>query len=172
MKSALLSLILVIAPLFGASAAEVIKVPFNFQWGESSERLEDGMAKVKARIVERRNVQNRKCIVVEGIPQRLLIRALFYFDSDALNEIELQYGDPSWDSSQFTNFFDQTRRNIESKYGPGRMIAQQKSSDGTTQQGLLGYQWVQQTTSLSLFYFTAQQGAEAFRMLSLHYKGF
>jgi hypothetical protein len=127
MKSALLSLILFIAPLFGASAAEVIKVPFNFQWGESSERLEDGMAKVKARIVERRNVQNRKCIVVEGIPQRLLIRALFYFDSDALNEIELQYGDPSWDSSEFTNFFDQTRRNIESKYGPGRMIAQQKS---------------------------------------------
>ena len=121
-------------------AVEDIKVPFNFQWGES--------------------------------PQRLLQRALFYFDNDSLNEIELHYGEPSWDSTQFGNFFDQTRRNIESKYGIGRVIARQKTREGDVLQTLIGYQWTQDSVSLTLFYYTAERDADSYRVLSLHYRGF
>jgi hypothetical protein len=153
-------------------AVEEIKVPFNFQWGESAQRLEDSMKRVQAKVVERKTVNNRLCLVVEGIPQKLLIRALFYFDNDSLNEIELHYGDPNWDSVQFGNFFDQTRRNIEGKYGIGRVIARQKTREGDILQTLIGYQWTQDITTLCLYYYTAEQSAESFRVLSLHYRGF
>jgi len=167
----LLILILSLAGVSSAWSEEEIRVPFNFQWGESAQRLEDSLTKVQARVVERKTVQNRNVLVVEGIPQKLLLRVLFYFDSDSLNEIELHYGDPSWDSVQYAQFFDQTRRNIDNRYGMGRVIARQKTREGEILQTLIGYQWVQATTSLQLFLYTAEKGAESIRVLSLHYKG-
>ncbi len=148
-----------------------IRVPFNFQWGESAQRLEESLKKVQATVVERKTVQNRSVLVVEGIPQKLLLRVLFYFDSDSLNEIELHYGDTSWDSVQYAQFFDQTRRNIDTRYGMGRVIARQKTREGDILQTLIGYQWIQATTSLQLFLYTAEKGADTLRVLSLHYKG-
>ena len=153
-------------------AVEEIKVPFNFQWGESAQRLEDSLKRVQAKVVERKQVQGRQCLIVEGIPQKLLQRALFYFESDSLNEIELQYGDSSWDSTQYGSFFDQTRRNIESKYGIGRVVARQKTREGEVLQTLIGYQWAQDNATLALYYYTAESGADSYRLLSLHYRGY
>ncbi len=166
-----LFLLLMLAGVCSAWSEEEIRVPFNFQWGESAQRLEESLTKVQARVVERKVVQNRNVLVVEGIPQKLLQRALFYFDSDSLSEIELHYGDSSWDSVQYAQFFDQTRRNIDSKYGMGRVIARQKTREGEILQTLIGYQWVQATTSLQLFLYTAEKDADSIRVLSLHYKG-
>ena len=155
-----------------ARAAEEIKVPFNFQWGEAAQRLEDSLKRVQARVVDRKQVRNRQCLVVEGIPQRLLQRALFYFENDSLNEIELHYGDSSWDSTRYGSFFDQTRRNIETKYGIGRVVARQKTRDGEVLETLIGYQWTQDTTTLVLYYYTAENGPDSYRLLSLHYRGY
>ena len=155
-----------------AWAAEEIKVPFNFAWGEAAQRLEDGLKRVQARVVDRKKVRNRQCLVVEGIPQRLLQRALFYFDNDSLNEIELHYGDSDWDADRYGNFFDQTRRNIEAKYGIGRVVARQKTRDGDILETLIGYQWTQDTTTLVLYYYTADNGSDSYRLLSLHYRGY
>lgn len=163
--------VILLAHLGAASAEEEIRVPFNFQWGESAQRLEDSLKRVQATVVERKTIQNRSVLVVEGIPQKLLQRALFYFDGDSLAEIELHYGEKTWDSVQYAQFFDQTRRNIDTKYGMGRVIARQKTREGEVLQTLIGYQWVQATTSLQLFLYTAEQGAESLRVLSLHYKG-
>lgn len=153
-------------------AAEEIKVPFNFQWGESAGRLEESLKRVQARVVERKPVGNRQCLVVQGIPQPLLQKALFYFENDSLNEIELHYGDPKWDSTRYGEFFDQTRRNIEGKYGIGRVIARQKTRESDVLQTIIGYQWTQEITTLSLYYYTAERGADSYRLLSLHYRGF
>ena len=155
-----------------AGAVEEIKVPFNFAWGEAAQRLEDGLKRVQARVVDRKKVRSRQCLVVEGIPQRLLQRALFYFDNDALNEIELHYGDSGWDADRYGTFFDQTRRNIETKYGIGRVIARQKTRDGDILETLIGYQWTQDATTLVLYYYTADNGADSYRLLSLHYRGY
>jgi hypothetical protein len=167
----LIILIFLLAGPFQAWSAEEIRVPFNFQWGESASRLEDSLKKVQAKVVERKKIQNRDVLVVEGIPQKLLQRVLFYFDSDSLSEIELHYGDASWDSVQYAQFFDQTRRNIDNRYGMGRVIARQKTREGEILQTLIGYQWVQATTSLQLFLYTAEKGSDSIRVLSLHYKG-
>jgi hypothetical protein len=53
----------------------------------------------------------------------------------------------------------------------GRVIARQKTREGEILQTLIGYQWVQATTSLQLFLYTAEKGADCIRVLSLHYKG-
>lgn len=154
------------------SAAEEIKVPFNFQWGEAAVRLEESLKRVQAKVVERKQVGNRLCLIVQGIPQPLLQKALFYFENDSLNEIELHYGDPKWDSTRYGEFFDQTRRNIEGKYGIGRVIARQKTREGEVLQTIIGYQWAQEVSTLSLYYYTAERGADSYRLLSLHYRGF
>jgi hypothetical protein len=166
---ALTALCMLVSPV---RAVEEIKVPFNFIWGEAAQRLEDSLKRVQAKVVDRKKVRNRQCLVVEGIPQRLLQRALFYFDNDALNEIELHYGDSSWDSSRYGDFFDQTRRNIENKYGIGRVVARQKTRDGDVLETLIGYQWTQDTTTLVLYYYTAENNTDSYRLLSLHYRGY
>lgn len=152
--------------------AAQMRVPFNFQWGESAARVEKSLDGIKARIAERKTVQNRQVLIVEGIPQRNLIRALFYFSNDALNEIELQYGDDSWDLPRYTTFFDEVRRNVDGKYGTGRLIVRDKTRDPDSDilQTLIGYQWIQDLMSLRLFLFAGEKDDQGFRVLSLHYK--
>ncbi len=155
-----------------AEALQQMRVPFNFQWGESLPRVEKSLTGIKARVVDRRTVQNRQVLVVEGIPQKNLLRAQFYFSNDMLNEIELQYGDKTWDSLRYAKFFDEVRRNVDSKYGLGRMVAREKTRDPATDvvQTLIGYQWTQGFMSLRLFLFTGEKADQGFRVLSLHYK--
>lgn len=167
-----LSLFLAIGVGSSVQAAEDIKVPFGFQWGESGQRLEQMLVQAKAKIVERKKVDARQTIVAEGISQPLLRQAVFYFDNDALNEIELRYGDGNWDTTQYGNFFDQTRRHIEEKYGPGRLIARTTTRQGEMVCSILGYQWSQTAATLQLFLFTAEQSGDAVRVLSLHYRGY
>lgn len=169
---AALAALLLLSTAAPAVAVQQMRVPFNFQWGESAPRVEKSLTGIKARIVQRRTVQNRQVLVVEGIPQKNLFRALFYFSNDALNEIELQYGDKTWDSLRYAKFFDEVRRNVDGKYGIGRMVARDKSRDPSTDvvQTLIGYQWIQGFMSLRLFLFTGEKGGQGFRVLSLHYK--
>lgn len=169
---AVLPALLFLLTAFPAGAVQQMRVPFNFQWGESVQRVEKSLVGIKARIVDRRTVQNRQVLVVEGIPQKNLIRSLFYFSNGSLNEVELQYGDKSWDSLRYAKFFDEVRRNVDGKYGIGRMVAREKSRDPNTDvvQTLIGYQWIQGFMSLRLFLFTGEKADQGFRVLSLHYK--
>jgi len=156
-----------------ARAAEEIRVPFNFRWGDSSQLVEDTIERAKARVVDTQNVSGRKILVVEGHPDPRLKRSKFTFDNDSLVEVELQYSDDSWDGEKFSSIFEQTRRNLDRKYGTSRNIARETSRvDGDTVQTIVGYQWTQSYTSLRLFYYTAAKGADTFRMLSYHYRGF
>lgn len=155
----------------GARASlEEIRPPFGFQWGESSERLERMLNEAKARVVKREDIDGGKRLTVEGISQRLLLRAYFFFSDDSLTEIELIYGDPAWDSKQFTDFFDQTRRHIDRRYGSGRLVARTKSTQNGVTHTLIGYQWTQLGATLQLFLFTAEKGMQTTRTLSLHYR--
>lgn len=149
---------------------EEIRPPFGFQWGESSGRLEKMLKESNAHVVEREDTEEGLRLTVEGITQRLLVKAYFIFERDTLTEIELIYGDPSWDSKQYTEFFDQTRRHIDRRYGNGRLIARTKSTQNGVAHSLIGYQWTQAGASLQLFLFMAEKGAETTRTLSLHYR--
>lgn len=153
-------------------AAEEIKVPFNFRWGDSARMVEDTIVKTQAKVVDRRTINGRSVLVVEGHPDPRLKRSLFYFDNDALGEIELQYADPTWDISRLNGIFEQTRRNLDKKYGTSRNIARQRGNEEGVFQTMIGYQWTQAYTSLRLFLYSAEQGAQSYRILSYHYRGF
>jgi len=165
-------LILLVAVCFSplGFAQQQMRVPFNFQWGESASRVEQSLMGIKAKITERKVVQGRSVLVVEGIPQKQLQRALFYFRNDMLNEIELHFGDNSWDSPRYDLFFEEVRRNVDSKYGIGRLLTRTRSREGDVLQTLVGYQWLQGSISLRLYLFTAEKEPNALRVLSLHYK--
>ena len=153
-----------------ASAIQEMRVPYNFQWGDSQKKVEKLIQGTKARIVERKTVGGRTALSVQGIPQKLLLKAIFYFDSDALSEIELQYGDAAWDTVKYGEFYDEIRQNIDSKFGSGQLLTREKSRDGDVLQTLFGHQWTQGHMSLRLFLYTANKDSETIRVMSLHYK--
>lgn len=156
-----------------AGATEEIRVPFNFRWGDSSQLVQDTIERAKAKVVNVETVNGKKVLTVEGHPDPRLKRSKFTFDNDALIDVELQYSDDSWDGEKFNSIFEQTRRNLDRKYGTSRNIARETSKvDGDTIQTIVGYQWTQSYTSLRLVYYSAARGAETFRMLSYHYRGF
>jgi hypothetical protein len=167
---AVLVAILCLFPCEASAATQMMRAPFGFTWGQSQKDVEKNLLGAKARIVEHKSVQGRTVVAVEGIPQRMLMRTLFYFDSDALTEIELQYGNASWDSVKYAELFDTTRQNIDTKYGSGRLLAREKSRDGDFLYTLIGYKWTQGYMSLCLFLYTADKGSESVRVVSLHYK--
>lgn len=151
-------------------AASEIRVPFNFQWGDSMKRVEQSLSGTKANIVERKKSASGESLVVEGIPQRHLERTVFYFKDGGLSEVELQYGNHSWDTMQYERFFDEVRRNVDKKYGPGRLMVRDRNRQQDVLMTLAGYQWVQGFMSLRLFFYTAEKNGESMRVLSLHYR--
>jgi hypothetical protein len=163
---------LLVAFIAPGRAAEEIKVPFNFRWGDSAQLVENTIKRAQARVVDRKTVNGRRVLVVEGHPDPRLKRSQFTFDNDALIEVELQYADGGWDAAKFNSIFEQTRRNLDRKYGTSRNIARQTSKEGDVLQTVVGYQWTQSYTSLRLILYTAEKGANTFRMLSYHYRGF
>ncbi|MFV0415847.1 MAG: hypothetical protein ACK5NG_05715 [Chthoniobacterales bacterium] len=172
----LLSLLLALSftELFAAGVEDVtreIKPPFGLYWGESANRLEGILEKSKAKIIEKKTVDGRLCIVATGIPQKLLLRTTFYFENNALEEVELNYGDPNWDPLKYLDFFDKTRRHLDNRYGSGKLIARTRTDNKGFISSLSGYQWVQPGSSLQLFLFTAEEGLNKIRVLSMHYSG-
>ncbi len=152
--------------------AEDIKVPFNFRWGDPPSLVEGTVTRAKAKVVAEREIDGKSAIIVEGHPDPRLTRSIFYFVNDALAEVELQYADKSWDTAKLNAIFEQTRRNLDRKYGTSRNIARSKTREDGVVQTILGYQWTQSYTSLRLFLYLAEKDAETFRMLSYHYRGY
>ena len=112
---------------------------------------------------------------------QLLKKSLFTFRDGALVEVELEYGDSSWDGEKTLDFFDRTRRRIGERYGTGILIVnklQEHPAGDKVPQGmaytLIIYQWTQPTVALELNYYSVEEGsgesAKALRLVSLHYK--
>lgn len=169
-RGALAAILMTATAGFSSAQAAQMKVPFNFQWGESQARVERSLEGIKARIVDRQTNGSRTNLVVEGIPQKQLRRTVFHFRDDMLEEIELQFGDSSWDTIQYERSFDEVRRNVDSKYGMGRLLTRTRTREQDVMQTLSGYQWTQNSMALRLFLFVAEKDAETHRVLSLHYR--
>jgi hypothetical protein len=105
-------------------AAEV-RPPFGLAWGEAPDRLATLLQGAGAKIVEKGKSGARDMWTVEGLLQPRLKRTLFYFEKDALSEVELQYGDPAWDVARYDTFLGEVRAKVEQLYGPGTLIARQ-----------------------------------------------
>lgn len=154
-----------------AEVADIIKPPFGLQWGESSKRIETLLTAAKARIVERRKVEERDAWSVEGLVQAGLKRTIFYFKNGKLVEIELQYQDASWSAGKYDEFMSDIRKRIDQKYGANQLIERSKTPVGEVLQTVVGYKWNKNNTAIELFYYSAENASQIYRTVSVHYKG-
>ena len=152
-----------------ARAQQEIKAPFGMQWGESVERIKEVVGKAKARVVEEKVVGERDVIVVEGIVQEGLKRTLFYFSDGGLGEVELQYDREGWDDARVASWVTTIKQQADRKYGPGRIFADDRGDKDGLKHTLRAWIWVQDFVSLRLVHYTAQQGEDRMRRVSLHY---
>ena len=153
------------------SETNEIKPPFGLSWGETAERLERLLAGAKAKIVDRERLEDgREAWTVEGLIQVGLKRSKFYFRGGSLVEVELQYQKDEWDQGKYDEYMGQVRRSIEKRYGQGQLIARKTEPQGDVMQTVVGYKWNQNNTSIELIYYSAQNGTQIFRTLSVHYK--
>lgn len=165
-------------------AAHVIKIPYALAWGDSVEKVREMLNAVKGRETAFSQKAPGKFVLEAeglGVGDQLLKKSLFTFRDGSLVEVELDYGDPSWDGEKTLDFFDRTRRRIGERYGTGILIVnklkERPSGDKMPQDmtyTLIIYQWTQPTVALELNYYSVEEGsgekAKALRLVSLHYK--
>lgn len=155
---------------FGQGEREEINPPFGLRWGETQERLEKLLSGAKATVVGKRTVGDREAWDVTGLVQTGLKTSVFYFRDAMLDEVELQYQFPNWDQAKYDEFMGQIRRRIESKFGPGQLIARSRKPEGEVTQVLVGYKWNRNNTMIQLFYFAAEGEGQNYRTVSVHYR--
>ncbi len=162
--------LLLLATASALHAAD-IKPPFGLVWGESAARLEKMLRNAKATIVDKRPVQGGLIAWdVDGLVQSGLKRTIFYFKNDELAEVELIYQRSDWEERDYGGFMSQVRQAIERNYGEGQQIVRKTEPVGDVQQTIVGYKWNLNNAAVELFYYAAQNGANIFRTISVHYK--
>jgi len=160
--------------------AQGIKVPYALSWGDTVEKVREMLHAVKAQeIALSEKSPGKKVLEAEGlgVGDALLRKALFKFKDGSLVEVELQYGDPSWDSEKTLDFFDRTRRRIDERYGPGTLLVNKVKERPSTENvprsityTLIIYQWTQPAAALELSFYSVEDAEKSYRLVSLHYK--
>jgi len=151
--------------------SQQIGPPFGLHWAESEKEVARMLEKSGAHITTKESIQGRDAWTVEGLIQPALKRTLFYFGSEkSLVEVELQYESPDWDLVAYEEFLNSARQRLEDRYGPPTVLARDKQPEGDVMQTVVGYQWQQKSSSLQLFFFSAERDKDVYRTVSLHYR--
>ena len=151
--------------------SQQIGPPFGLHWAEGEKEVAKMLEKAGARITAKESIQGREAWTVEGLIQPALKRTLFYFGNEkSLVEVELQYESPNWDLVAYEEFLNSARQRLEERYGPPTVLARDKQPQGDVMQTVVGYQWQQKSSSLQLFFFSAERDKDVYRTVSLHYR--
>jgi hypothetical protein len=153
------------------AAIEQITPPFGFYWAEKQKEIAQVIERARARIVDRQSVSGREAWTIDGLVQPALKRTILYFGGDkSLVEVELQYEHPEWDLLAYEEFLNSARKRLESRYGPPTVLARDKKPEGDVMQTVVGYQWQQPSSSIQLFFYSAERNSDVYRSVSLHYR--
>lgn len=160
--------------------AQGIRVPYGMSWGDSPEKVREMIRAVKAQEISCVTKSPGKDVLeAQGLAvgDPLLKKSLFSFREGSLEEIELQYGDSTWDAEKTLDFFDRTRRRINERYGTGTLLVNKvkERPDGEKvpsdmNYSLIVYEWSQPSVVLQLDYYAVEEKEKALRLVSLHYK--
>jgi hypothetical protein len=165
-----------VASLLGLAGAfpahsQQIPPPFGLRWAEGQKQITKVIDHAGAHIVDKTTIEGREAWTIEGLIQPALKRTIFYFGSEKnLVEVELQYQQPEWDLVAYEQFLDNARQRLEALYGPATVLAKDKKPEGDIMQTIVGYQWQQPSSSIQLFFFSAERNSEVYRSVSLHYR--
>jgi hypothetical protein len=151
--------------------ASQIDPPFGLTWAESAKNIEQDLSKAAAKIVNRQVCQGREAWTVEGLIPPALTRTILYFGTEhSLVEVELQYQHPGWDLVNYEQFLEKARTVLEAKYGFPTVLAHDKKPHNEVTETVVGYQWQLADSSILLFFYSAEQNADVYRTISLHYR--
>ena len=158
--------------VYGQDAAlEQINPPFGLYWAQSQKEITHILDRAHARITDKQNIQGREAWTVEGLIQPALKRTVLYFgDHKTLVKVELQYEHPEWDLVAYEEFLNSARKHLEARYGPPTILARDKKPEGDVMQTVVGYQWQQPSSSIQLFFYSAERNNDVYRSVSLHYR--
>ncbi|HEY2800729.1 MAG TPA: hypothetical protein VGI85_09055 [Chthoniobacterales bacterium] len=159
----------ILLPLLSCAADE-IPPPFGFRWNDKAARVERVLKGAKAKIVSRETSGAKQVWTVTGLIHPGLKRTLFTFKAGLLTQVELQYEYPDWTLEHYNERMGEIRRYFDSKYGIGRLISRSRDNETKVIQTLVGYQWVVGKSALELFYFSAQEGKNIYRNITVTYK--
>lgn len=154
---------------FAATQDGEIPPPFGLRWGESAQKIETLLKGSKATIVDKRQTDTLEVWTVEGIVQTGLRHALFSLHQGQLARVELQYQSDEWDTAKYDAFMASIRQRLDTKHGPGELIARSKTSQEKALQTIVGYKWSKPHSSIQLVYFSAENASQIFRTISIHY---
>lgn len=184
MSARCVSLIITLVMVFHAQAitpaAQGIKVPYSLSWGDTPEKVREMLHAVKARETALSEKSLGKVVMEAeglGVGDALLRKSRFTFKDGSLIEVELQYGDPTWDSEKTLDFFDRTRRRIDERYGPGTLLVnkvkERPSGENIPRSvtcSMILYQWIQPAVALELNFYCVEDEEKSYRLVSLYYK--
>jgi len=165
----LLQQIVVAAPSTPAIAPPIAP-PFGLSWVETPSQITRLIERAHVRLVRKETVEHRESWTVQGFDQPYLNAVVFYFIGDALDEVELQYADPSWTLGQYGQLMGQIKEELEHKYGRSEVLARTRGKEKDVSQTVLGYRWQSHDQALDLMFYAAEHEPLAFRLLSMHYK--
>lgn len=178
--SAFLFLLLLCAGVRAQQPAQGIKVPYGLAWGDSPDKVREMIHAVKAQETGfAAKAPGKQVLEAQGlaVADPLLRRSLFTFRDGSLVEIELQYGDTTWDAEKTLDFFDRTRRRINERYGTGTLLVNRVKERPVGEKvpsdmnyTLIVYEWSQPAVALQLDYYAVEENEKALRLVSLHYK--
>jgi hypothetical protein len=144
--------------------------PLGLRWGETKEELAMRMQQAGARIVTRSKVDDKDAWTIEGIDQPALRQTIAYFDErKTLVEVELQYGDSQWTIDAYKAFVASVTARLESYYGDPEVLERDRRPNGKGVETIAGYRWQTDTKGVLLFFYSLEQGKNAYVTVSLHY---
>ena len=147
-----------------------LRPPFGLTWNARGIDLEMALVGANGNIVTRKKEPgDGEMWLVEGLPQLALQRARFHLRKDRLAGVELEYGKDDWTAANYDGFMKSVRQRLEEKHGNGVQIARKQATEKGVLQTLVGYRWTLTGGSIELVYFAAQNPANLFRTISLHY---
>lgn len=160
--------------------AHGIRVPYGMAWGDSPEKVREMIRAVKAQETGfATKAPGKDVLEAQGLAvgDPLLKKSIFTFREGSLVEIELLYGDSTWDAEKTLDFFDRTRRRINERYGTGTLLVNQVKEHPAGEKvpadmhyTLIVYEWSQPSVALQLDYYAVEEKEKALRLVSLHYK--
>jgi tetratricopeptide (TPR) repeat protein len=128
-----------------------IDPPFGFHWSDSMAHVEALLAYSSAEVVLRLATGDSETWVVEGLIEPGLKRALFVFDKNVLNEVELEYQDDSWPVERYRAHLEELRKVFDSKYGDKHSKPLVTNGNASGDENRVGYGWRSSNSSMQLW---------------------
>jgi hypothetical protein len=153
-----------------APSTPPITPPFGLSWIETRGQINQLIEQAHLRLIQKDTVDRRESWTVQGFDQPYLSAVVFYFVKENLDEVELQYQEPSWTAGQYGELMAEIKEDLDRKYGRGEMLTRSRELAKDVSQTVLGYRWQGHDQALDLMFYAAEREPLAFRLLSMHYK--